>query len=158
MEPARARVPRVDAHSAALIRFLIARHATASYRLLWARLCREHGVVVTKKTVYRTLKLKSWPVHQRQKTPRPRARELASRAARTNERWAMDVTRIPCGFDGGARLAAVIDCHDREIVGFEFALRGRPRRPNGPSRRRASIASARSVPLALHRPFVATVG
>ena len=31
----------------------------------------------------------------------------------------------PCGQDGWAPLAAVIDCHDREIVGYEFALRRR---------------------------------
>ena len=37
----------------------------------------------------------------------------------------MDLTHIPCGRDGWGHLAAVIDCHDREIVGFEFALRGR---------------------------------
>jgi putative transposase len=39
----------------------------------------------------------------------------------------MDVTHIPCGQDGWAYLAAVIDCHDREIVGYEFALRSRAR-------------------------------
>ena len=37
----------------------------------------------------------------------------------------MDVTHVSCGRDGWGRLAAVIDCHDREIVGYEFALRGR---------------------------------
>lgn len=37
----------------------------------------------------------------------------------------MDVTHIPCGSDGWAHLAAVIDCHDREVIGFEVALRGR---------------------------------
>ena len=37
----------------------------------------------------------------------------------------MDVTHIPCGRDGWGHLTAVIDCHDREIVGDEFALRGR---------------------------------
>jgi putative transposase len=37
----------------------------------------------------------------------------------------MDVTHIPCGRDGWAHLAAVVDCHDREVVGYEFALRGR---------------------------------
>ena len=35
----------------------------------------------------------------------------------------MDVTPIPCGRDGWAHLAAVIDCHNREVVGYEFALR-----------------------------------
>ena len=37
----------------------------------------------------------------------------------------MDVTHISCGQDGWAHLAAVIDCHDREVIGYEFALRSR---------------------------------
>ena len=37
----------------------------------------------------------------------------------------MGVPHVPCGQDGWAHLAAVIDCHDREIVGDEFALRSR---------------------------------
>jgi putative transposase len=36
----------------------------------------------------------------------------------------MDVTHVCCGRDGWGHLAAIIDCHDREIVGWEFALRG----------------------------------
>ena len=32
---------------------------------------------------------------------------------------------MPCGADGWGHLTAVIDCHDREVTGFEFALRGR---------------------------------
>ena len=39
----------------------------------------------------------------------------------------MDLTHIHCGRDGWGHLVAVIDCHDREIVGWEFALRGRAR-------------------------------
>ncbi len=71
------------------------------------------------------LKLKRRLVHQRPCTPRPRAQGLVSRAERSNERWAMDVTHVPCGQDGWAHLAGVIDCHDREVIGYEFALRGR---------------------------------
>ena len=37
----------------------------------------------------------------------------------------MDVTHIPCGVDDWGHLVAVIDCHDREVIGYEFALRGR---------------------------------
>ena len=37
----------------------------------------------------------------------------------------MDVTHIPCRGYGWGHVAAVIDCHDREIVGYELALRGR---------------------------------
>jgi putative transposase len=32
---------------------------------------------------------------------------------------------MPCGADGWAHLAAVIDCHDRELIGYELSLRGR---------------------------------
>ena len=75
--------------------------------------------------MYRVLKITQWFVHQRQATPRPRARGGRSRATTSNQRWAMDVTHIPCGADGWAHLAAVIDCHDREIIGYELALRSR---------------------------------
>jgi len=80
---------------------------------------------VNRKAMYRVLKLKRWLVHQRVGTARPRVRGWVSQARRSNERWAMDVTHIPCGHDGGAHLAAVIDCHDREIIGYEFARRSR---------------------------------
>src|SRR5262245_47087151 len=63
--------------------------------------------------------------HPRQVAPRPRVQKLRSRAEASNQRWAMDLTHIYCGVDGWGHLAAIIDCHDREIVGYEFALRGR---------------------------------
>ena len=66
-----------------------------------------------------------WFVHQRSLTPRPRVHGLRSRAQRSDERWEMDVTHISCGADGWGHLTAVIDCHDREVTGYEFALRGR---------------------------------
>jgi putative transposase len=37
----------------------------------------------------------------------------------------MDLTHVLCGTDGWAHFVGVIDCHDRELVGWEFALRGR---------------------------------
>jgi len=83
------------------------------------------GIRVNRKAIYRVLRLKGWFVHQRSVTPRPRVQGLKSRAQRSNQRWAMDLTHVPCGADGWGHLTAVIDCHDREIAGFEFALRGR---------------------------------
>ena len=64
-------------------------------------------------------------MHQRVATPRPRVQGRRSRAQRSDERWAMDLTHVSCGADGWGHLTAVIDCHDREVPGFEFALRGR---------------------------------
>lgn len=104
---------------------LIEQHPTFGYRRIWALLRFREGCLVNRKAVYRVLKLKRWLVHQRPWTPRPRVRGRVSRAAHSNERWAMDVTHVACGRDGWAHLAAVIDCHDRELIGYEFSLRGR---------------------------------
>ncbi len=121
----RPRAPGIADPLASRIHELLQRHPTYGYRRLWALLRYQDGVVVNRNAVYRVLKLKRWLVHQRPCTPRPRARGWVSRASRSHEGWAMDVTHIPCGQDGWAHLAAVIDCHDRELIGYEFAVRGR---------------------------------
>jgi putative transposase len=119
------RRPIVDEVLAARIERLIQEHPTFGYRRLWALLRFREGVRINRKAVYRALRLKGWFVHQRRVTPRPRVQRRRSRAERSNERWAMDVTHVDCGRDGWAHLAAVIDCHDREIVGYELSLRAR---------------------------------
>jgi putative transposase len=105
---------------------LIQRYPTFGYRRLWA-LLRRDGVRINRKTVYRLLRRRGWFVHQRAATPRPRAQGRRSRTEASDVRWALDVTHVDCGADGWGHLAAVIDCHDRQIVGYEFALRGRAR-------------------------------
>lgn len=107
------------------LRRLVRQHPTFGYRRLWALLRYREGLRVNRKAVYRVLQRKRWMVHQRRVTPRPRVRGRRSITSRSDTRWALDVTHIPCGPDGWAHLAAVIDCHDRELVGYEFALRGR---------------------------------
>ena len=118
------RAPMMDELLAARIRELIRAHPTFGYRRIGA-LLRRDGVRVNLKAVYRICQLKGWFVHQRAATPRPRVQGQRSRAEQSNTRWAMDLTHIHCGADGWAHLAAIIDCHDREIVGYEFSLRGR---------------------------------
>ena len=117
--------PRLDEVLAERIQRLIERHPTFGYRRLWALLRFGEGLRINRKAVYRVLKLKGWFVHQRVATPRPRVQSRQSRAQWSDERWAMDVTHVPCGADGWGHLTAVIDCHAREVNGFEFALRGR---------------------------------
>lgn len=104
---------------------LIQAYPTYGYRRLWALLRFRHGHIHNRKAVYRALRLKRWLVHQRSCALRPRVTCRRSRATQSNRRWAVDVTHIPCGQDGWGHLTAVIDCHDREIIGYEFALRGR---------------------------------
>lgn len=117
----------VDAALAARVQTLIEQHPTFGYRRLWAMLRVRDGLRINRKAVYRALQRLGWFVHQRQVTPRPRVQGWRSQATTSNTRWAMDVTHIPVGADGWAHLAAVIDCHDREVIGYEFALRGRAR-------------------------------
>jgi putative transposase len=115
----------LDAGLVERIRRLIALFPTFGYRRLWAWLRFREGLQINRKAVYRVLKRQRWMVHQRVRTPRPRVRARRSQSTASNLRWAMDVTHIECGRDGWAHLTAVIDCHDRQIVGYEFALRGR---------------------------------
>ena len=117
--------PRLNEVLAERLQRLIELHPTFGYRRLWALLRFAEGIRVNRKAVYRVLRLKGWFVNQRVVTPRPRVQGLKSRAQRSNERWAMDLTHVPCGADGWGHLTAVIDCNDREITGFEFALLGR---------------------------------
>ena len=117
--------PRLDEVLAGRLQRLIELYPTFGYRRLWALLRFGEGLRVNRKAVYRILKVKGWFVHQRVATPRPRVQGRRNRAQRSDERWAMDVTHVPCGADGWGHLTAVIDCHDREVNGFEFALRGR---------------------------------
>src|SRR5258705_13800018 len=103
--------PRLDEVLAERIQRLIEAHPTFGYRRLWAMLRFVEGIRVNRKAVYRLLMLKGWFVHQRSLTPRPRVHGLRSRAQRSDERWAMDVTHIPCGADGWGHLTAVFDWH-----------------------------------------------
>jgi putative transposase len=116
---------RLDEVLVERIQRLIALHPTFGYRRLWVLLRFGEAIRVNRKAVYRVLRLKRWFVHQRVTTPRPRVQGRRSRAQRSNERWAMDLTHVPCGGDGWGHLTAVIDCHDPEVPGFELALRGR---------------------------------
>ena len=106
------------------VQLLIQEHPTYGYRRLWALLRFRVGLKVNRKRIYGLLR-KGWLVHQRVVTPRPRVQGWTSRTQRSNRRWAMDLTHVFCGRDGWAHLVAVIDCCDRELVGWEFALRGR---------------------------------
>jgi hypothetical protein len=119
------------------LRQLITLHPTFGYRRLWALLRFGAGLKINPKADYRVLRLKGWCVHQRTVTPRARVQGLRSRVQRSDERWAIDMTHMPCGTDGWGHLTAVIDCPDREVTGFELAYAAAPRKPNARSRKLA---------------------
>jgi len=114
-----------DAEVIARIKELIEQHPTYGYRRIWARLRFGDKRVINRKKVRRRLRQQGWMVRQRPAAPKPRVQRKKSIATRRNERWALDATHIDCGADGWGHVVAVIDCYDREIIGWEFALRGR---------------------------------
>lgn len=107
------------------VRRLIHRFPTFGYRRIWAWLVNKEGFTINKKTVRKIMKENDWQVRHGKNTPRPRVKKSRSRTTASNKRWAMDVTHVYCGEAGWGHLAAVIDCHDREIIGYEFSLRAR---------------------------------
>jgi putative transposase len=107
------------------IKLLIEEFPSYGYRRICALLRKREKLTVNRKKVYRLMREQCWMLTQRQVSPKPRVQKSRSRTERSNERWAMDITHVYCGRDGWGHLVVVIDCHDREIVGCEFALRGR---------------------------------
>ena len=117
--------PALDYTLAERVRELAREHPTFGYCRLWALLRFGDKVAVNIKKVHRLVKMLKLQVRQRLVAPRPRVQQRRSSTTASNERWAMDVTHVYCGNDGWGHLAAVIDCHDRQIVGYEFSQRGR---------------------------------
>jgi hypothetical protein len=116
----------------------------SEYRHLWALLCGQTAHIVNKKAVYRVLKQTRWVVHQRSCTPRPRVRGWVSRASRSNERWAMDVTPIPCGQDGGPISSPSLIVTIANSWAMSLRYRVGLRKPNAQSKRPVCSASAHS--------------
>jgi putative transposase len=113
-----------DAPIVLRLRELAKQYPTFGYRRLWALLRYGDGLPVNRKRVHRLVKRLKLQVKRREVTPRPRVQQNKSKTQASDTRWAMDITHVYCGRDGWGHLSAVIDCHDREIVGIEFALRG----------------------------------
>src|SRR5439155_26915728 len=118
------RPPVVDAALVATIRKIIEQEPAAGLRMITARVRRAAVQPVNRKKIHRILKLHQWQVRQRPQGQRPRVHGWVSRATRPNERWAIDTTHLFCGRDGWCHLTAVIDCHDRSIVGWRLARSG----------------------------------
>jgi len=77
-----------------------------------------------KNTVQRIFQMKGWQVRKRAVGHRPRIEALPSVATTPNERWAADLCRVWAGRDGWQTLALVIDCHTRELLGWQLARSG----------------------------------
>lgn len=82
-------------------------------------------LAMNKNTVQRIFQLKGWQVRKRPIGHRPRIQALPSVAQSANERWSTDLCRLWAGRDGWLTLALVIDCHTRELLGWQLSRSGK---------------------------------
>ena len=81
--------------------------------------------LVNRKRIHRLIKKNNWQIRKTRKGHRPRVKVWRSLASKSNERWAIDTTHIMTREDGWIHMTAVIDCHDREIIGWRLSQSGK---------------------------------
>jgi len=121
----RRRPRRIDQGLAKRIWEIIQENPAYGIRKVWAVLRFRLKLLVNRKKVARIMRLLGWTLKQRRPRMRPRVKGSRSVARRSNERWATDVTHIYCGRDGWCHLPLVIDCADREILGWRLSRSGK---------------------------------
>ena len=104
------------------IHVLAMRHPAAGYRKITAR-ARRAGYVLNRKKTARLLK--AWGFLRARRKPHPKAQGKPFDITASNQLWQTDMTAIWCGEDGWGYFTAVIDCHDRVLLGWSFTLRCR---------------------------------
>ena len=111
--------PKVQERFAEPIKQMIEAEPSFGYRTVASLL------QFNKNTVQRIFQLKGWQVRKRAIGHRPRIEALPSVATTPNERWVTDLCRVWAGRDGWQTLALVIDCHTRELLGWQLSRSGR---------------------------------
>lgn len=119
----RERTVIVDEVLAQQIKHMIDAEPYLGYRMVWARL-RMQNFAVNRKAVWRIMQIKGWQCHRRlKKRCSPRVQSSVSIVAISNVRWATDATYIWTRWDGLIYLNAILDCADRECIGFNVSQR-----------------------------------
>ena len=111
--------PKVNSALAERIKALIEEAPSFGYRTVAGLLG------MNKNTVQRIFQLKGWQVRKRAVGFRPRIEALPSVAKRPDERWSTDLCRVWGGRDGWLGLALVMDCHTRELLGWQLSRTGK---------------------------------
>lgn len=107
------------------IRKIIDKYPHNGLRLIHWRLNNEGAKPVNRKAVHRVLKLKGWTMKKRPSGMRPRAKGWKSATHMPNHRWAIDTSHFSTEKDGWCHITAVIDCCDRQIVGWRVSKSGK---------------------------------
>ena len=123
-KPKKTRIWKCDRQVEEEIRKIIAEQSTWGLRYIHATLGERLGRSINRKKIHRIIKHNNWQAVKRPSGKRPRAMGMISRVDALNTRWAIDTTHVMCGRDGWCHLTAIIDCCNREIVGYRFSRRG----------------------------------
>ncbi len=111
--------PRVQDRFAGPIKQMIEAKPSFGYRTV------ANLLHFNKNTVQWVFQLMGWQVRKRAIGHRPRIEALPAVATTPNERWATDLCRVWAGRDGWQTLALVIDCHTRELLGWQLSRSGK---------------------------------
>ena len=111
--------PKVKPKLAEPIKALIEAEPSFGYRTVAGLLG------MNKNTVQRIFQLMGWQVRKRAVGHRPRIEALPSVARAPDARWATDLCRVWGGRDGWLTLALVMDCHTRQVLGWQLSRSGR---------------------------------
>jgi putative transposase len=94
-------------------------HPSYGVRRITAML-RRSGITVSRKRVYRIMKLTNLVKRRSVRKHLVKRRELVVPKG-PNELWEEDITYIWCGSDGWCYLFNILDCYTREWVGYVFS-------------------------------------
>ena len=96
------------------------RPVSYGYRRIYGKL-KESGIQCNCKTVYRYLQLHLWLSTHRQQRVVQKHREGTVAVTEPNTRWASDITVIKAWNGDRGRFAIIIDCADRQILGYRWS-------------------------------------
>ena len=116
-----------DLELIAEIRRLVDARPTYGYRRIAALLKRERrsgGTPVNAKRVYRLMKKHGLLLTRHTGRRRPRAHDGHVVTLRSNIRWCSDGLEFTCWNGEVVRVAFVLDCHDREVIGWVATTAG----------------------------------
>ena len=94
-------------------------HPSYGVRRITAML-RRSGIIVSRKRVYRLMKLTNLVKKRRVRKHFVKRREFVVPKG-PNELWEEDITYVWCGVDGWSYLFNILDCFTREWVGYVFS-------------------------------------
>ncbi len=121
--PRRRKPPWVDREVEKAIYELIQHYPRYGYRRITVMLRRKQALLVNRKKVQRIMKRNGWGVRALPKGFRPRVPASRSVSAFANQRWATDMTHFFCADSGWCHVIAVMDCWNREIIGYRVSKR-----------------------------------